>query len=1063
MNEGFIFNVGGSGGAPQVSFVPVSGLNSSAATGSSIGQCATNLPAGGTWKISPGGGYFAINASGGVTSTGGLYSPSYNVVISYSITLPSGTLVIASETFTISVTQLPKLPALSISNTNVATGSAQGTVIGTISGVLSGDSLTISPNDGRIVLGTDGNGNPAALVGPTAASAGSVAYAITSSDSSGTYSPSTTTLNTQLNFAPSSLPAYAYEAETTTLINALNAVGTSNITARHAYSINRKIKRLKAAGLWGTVLTWYSDAKFAQNEAQWLINWISPSQKLTKVGSPTFTAGVGVSTTAITSYYDTGVALNSLSQNSAHIGVYSATAGAMASTEAGAQDSNANGLEIICDQSTGYLGARCMSALAYSTSASAGSFSGGGHNCVFRSDANNISAAHRGPVQEVLAQASASITTSPTLWVLAANGNTAYSKRTLTAYHHGAGMTAAQSMLLGAIINEWNNQVPVGEPTLIDAGYDMSAIYGNGVGATTATVDLAVFGTTFPAICAAYAAKRFNPSLRVALFAEESASTPWRLGGMLAQGLGWPDLDYAIPGANKYVSGIWRDAVTYINTVPQTRSDPQPPTQPSAAAPPNEWNALARRMLDPTKTTGLLPGMDIPVYYTGQGITFVSSSGTRVTGFTCGDGRRVTCSFLIGADYLGTPLPLIGIPNITGREAAGAGTMERQNGYQLPSALPKYGASSAGGSGTASVRVNPYVTPTDPTSGLIADIHQVPNYTVGQAYPALQSMNFRLFLTKDVTRKAPINIPGTPPAGYNATRYERHGRGFAAAYAANVTPTFFDEFANQSINVGSGYDFNNGSSGISTDVPGSGTSFAAQGSALNRLNNVVSDGINYTQGLMYWLQNSGDSRIPQALITSLANYYLDATVFTDPEPYGTLYWPDLFYPRDNLFRMKNSGAVLTGDDCIATDGTAIRISAHVLSCFTYGNFDAHAVTQVAYDDGSGSGACIYNQGAGFTGSVGGADGVVPLPMEVCWPDNAVCSNFATPTYPSMTEVAYCAYRLEPCMGVAAEAIGIAAAMSIANNADIQAISYSALASNIQSAPDTHPIYVQTTN
>ena len=84
----------------------------------------------------------------------------------------------------------------------------------------------------------------------------------------------------------SALPYDPVNAET----GALLAASTGDYSTAAKRQIDRLITGLKSAGIWGK-LDWYGNAFWAVNEHDALLNWVNPSQTLTKVGGATWTQG----------------------------------------------------------------------------------------------------------------------------------------------------------------------------------------------------------------------------------------------------------------------------------------------------------------------------------------------------------------------------------------------------------------------------------------------------------------------------------------------------------------------------------------------------------------------------------------------------------------------------------------------------------------------------------------------------------------------------------------------------------------------------------------------------
>jgi hypothetical protein len=86
-----------------------------------------------------------------------------------------------------------------------------------------------------------------------------------------------------------SSPFEPLNAETETLVAA--CTGAYDTIAKR--QIDRLITELKGAGVWNK-LDWYGNAHWATNEHDALLNWINPTQTLTKIGGASWTLGEGL-------------------------------------------------------------------------------------------------------------------------------------------------------------------------------------------------------------------------------------------------------------------------------------------------------------------------------------------------------------------------------------------------------------------------------------------------------------------------------------------------------------------------------------------------------------------------------------------------------------------------------------------------------------------------------------------------------------------------------------------------------------------------------------------------
>ncbi|KAI1871339.1 uncharacterized protein JN550_004784 [Neoarthrinium moseri] len=128
------------------------------------------------------------------------------------------------------------------------------------------------------------------------------------------------------------------------------------------------------------------------------------------------------------------------------------------------------------------------------------------------------------------------------------------------------------------------------------------------------------------------------------------------------------------------------------------------------------------------------------------------------------NGVSVTGRIFVDASYEGDLLAAVGVSWVRGRE---------------PSS--KYNESLAGVRDETLIRqievdIDPYVTPGDPSSGLLYGISDEPFGTPGSGDLHLQSYSYRLPITDNPENR----VPFTKPQGYNPAHYELHRRFLAA-------------------------------------------------------------------------------------------------------------------------------------------------------------------------------------------------------------------------------------------------------------------------------------------
>lgn len=814
------------------------------------------------------------------------------------------------------------------------------------------------------------------------------------------------------------LPTFSFQAETETLNASRTAAGIP-LSRREKLAFDRLVVRVKAIGAsMSDFMALYSPD--TPTEVQSRVNKVNPgTYDLVPVGGtpPTYTAKDRWSGWTSTIKYNTGIGLQAFAQGQFTIFYYSRTATGASGGDFGAQTAGGDGIAANVRDASNKCNARLQSTNYASVSTTA--FPGSGMYSFVNDSLDTFGISREAPSVAYVAPA-----TNPTIHLGGINGGAVSPHDCGLFAIFKVKLTAAQRMEISAALLDYYYKIR----------YGMVDYYPAGFAPATADYDIVVYGASWTAVCAAYAAKQEGKSVCMVL--DDLARTDWDIGGMPASGLAYVDC-YNFTA----LKGLYRDLTSWVNSTIINRADTNTQTGNSVES----WQFVqaVRRMLDPSRTNGtLILGQDIPIYFS-TGIKSITSIGTRDTALITNDGRTFTARQFIAADYDGEYIhKSAGFPTFTGSEAAGSGS-EVNNGYKGSNALSKpYGSD-----------IDPYITPGVPGSGLLPDIQgtmPLPGLTLDGPDPSIESMNYRLAMTTDPARMVPVSAID-PARNRNVLRYETAAR----AYVLNpgvtignpaITTTILQFAVGGTTNK---MDVNNGSGGLSTDLPGSGYRYATAANRAAQLA-VIDDLRDYQLGWFWWHCSSGDARIPSTLVTQFNALGLDAGTFLDPGPGGLLFWPNRPYQRDPIWRLKNAGYVSTAQDYCKVDGSALR-SIKTIATTSY-DCDKHPPWKVA------SGGLLYTQGSVPGGLVAGADKMAPIPYEAIVPDASVKTNVIVPWGSSSTILCWYMERLEPTGGQKGEAAGVAASMAIDAAANVQDVDYTGLRTKLL-ARDVNHLYL----
>ena len=372
----------------------------------------------------------------------------------------------------------------------------------------------------------------------------------------------------------------------------------------------------------------------------------------------------------------------------------------------------------------------------------------------------------------------------------------------------------------------------------------------------------------------------------------------------------------------------------------------------------------------------------------------VVKDGKRIVRVELEDGGAVTAKMFIDATYEGDLMALAGVSYTVGRES-NKQYDETINGVRGP----EHGPSS----GRFSVNVDPFVKPSDPSSGLLPLIEGGAPEPAGSADKRIQSYNFRLCLTDDPANRAPLE----PPADYDPAQWELLGRYVVAMTNSGRKLTLrsfckYDPLPNRK------FDFNNRWP-ISTDLLG-GAHGWPEGTNEERLR-IAKAHEDYLRGLFHFLRT--DPRVPANVREETARFGLPQDEFTDN---GN--WPHQIYVREA--RRMVSDLVMTEHHIRNRE-----VAPNGISLATY-PMDIHAVRRV-YDEGK-----LYNEGFG-----GGGGRPAPIGYGAIVPKAAECENLFVTFALSASHAAFGSIRMEPVFMVSSQSAATAACLAIDADTSVQ--------------------------
>lgn len=522
---------------------------------------------------------------------------------------------------------------------------------------------------------------------------------------------------------------------------------------------------------------------------------------------------------------------------------------------------------------------------------------------------------------------------------------------------------------------------------------------------TLLSADVCVYGGSSGAVASAVQAARQGK--RVVLLSPDL----W-FGGLSSNGLGWTDI--GDPGA---IGGLAREFYTriynyYLND--------------SAWATETRSAYISRSSIDPDTARKMMftfePKIARRIFedlLAESGVTVVRARLKRASGGVKREGHRIKeimtdderisirALMFIDATYEGDLLAAAGVSYAVGREA-NSKYGETLNGIQT---------ANSGGNQLVN-GVDPYLTPGQPSSGLLPGINATAGGSDGTGDSRLQAYTFRMCLTDVAANRAPV----PQPAGYQESDYELLFRTIAAGQTNNFFKT--SPMPNRKTD-------SNNSNGYSTDFIGGNYNLAegwnyAEADYAKR-DQIAAAHLRYQQGFVWALQNS--PRVPASIRSSLANWGLPLDEFTE-----TGRWPAQLYVREA--RRLVGDFVVTQKHVNQQDGFVADDS---IGMGGY-NMDSHHTQRQV------TAAGVKNEGDVQVAPTKGPYGISYRAMI---PKATEAENLIVPVCVSASHIAYGSIRMEPVFMILGQSAGAAAVRAINDGVAVQSVDYPSLRRDLQ--------------
>lgn len=522
-------------------------------------------------------------------------------------------------------------------------------------------------------------------------------------------------------------------------------------------------------------------------------------------------------------------------------------------------------------------------------------------------------------------------------------------------------------------------------------------------------VDVCVFGGTSGGVAAAVQAARMGRSVVLA--------EPGRhLGGMTSGGLSAVDI-----GDPRSVGGIAREYFTLLAATAGVRlawdqafkgdGGGGPATGGAYAIEPHQ----AERVFD-----DLIQAAGVKVLR-GARLAVVKKDGPRITEVILENGDAIRASMFIDTTYEGDLMARACVSYTLQREGREqyqeqyAGIIYEEK-YQPRTNHLKPGPHGRvpGGQGVwdRDFPLDPYVVKGDPKSGLLPLINAGEPGVPGDPAPGVQAYCYRLCLTTDPANRLPI----TPPADYDARRYEIVAR-FIAACQAIGDDMGLRWFSKHDPLPNEKWDFNTATFG--GNLPG--TSHAWPEASYTQREKIAKEHEDYHRGLLHFLAT--DSCVPEKVRLDMRRFGLPKDEFTDNGG-----WPHQIYVREA--RRMISDFVMTEHHTFGRQSVPKSIALG-----SYGT-DVHEIRRIVRD------GIVSREGKIATGR----DGAPPYAVsyEAIVPRRKECENLLVTFALSASHVAFASIRMEPVFMCSSQSAATAAVIALADGVPVQLVNYDKL-------------------
>lgn len=391
----------------------------------------------------------------------------------------------------------------------------------------------------------------------------------------------------------------------------------------------------------------------------------------------------------------------------------------------------------------------------------------------------------------------------------------------------------------------------------------------------------------------------------------------------------------------------------------------------------------------------------------------VEMDGQKIVSITLESGKTVRGRMFIDATYEGDLLDEAGVSFIVGREGS-AKYDESLNGIQTRQTInhvftidgerrPSYPLA-------VEARVDPYLVPGDPSSGLLAGINPDAGGKDGEPDDRVQSYCYRLCLTD-----APENqVQFSRPTGYSDKDYELLFRMFEAG--EKRIPWLPGRMPNRKTDTNNRW-------AVSTNLIGGSDNHPLANYEDRR--NIEKEHEHWQRGLMWTLANH--PRVPEHVREEVSKWGYAKNEFQKND-----HWPYMIYVR--VGRRMVSDYVMTQHDCELT-----RVAEDSVGMGSY-YMDSHNVQRYVTPEGY-----VQNEGNIEVPTAG----AYSISYRSIIPARGEAENLLVPWAVSASHIAFGSIRMEPVFMVLGQSAATAASLAIEREIAVQDLDYETLRQRLE--------------